>query len=213
MGRWTTAKALRSNPGLAAINRLVLDACPPGELGQLQTELAERGERSAQAAAAVASGSDLEGRIQEQHEEAWTLGWADMEHTHAPVVVLARLGDSEFHGKWKAKGGPDYRGVLKGGLAIAVEAKNAGRGRLSLVDTGKPRFDGVRKHQAEALNRCVKLGGIALLYVRFRRRVDCRDVDTDYAPPWEEVCALESIGPDDVARWVVRGNYLRKWVQ
>lgn len=214
MPKWTTAKALRSNPGLAAINRFVLDACPPGELGQLQTELAERGERSAQAAAAVASGNDLEEWLDEQHELARTIGLADLEHTHPPVAVIAQLGGGEFHGKWRAKGGPDYRGIFKGGTAIAVEAKNAGRHRLPLVDEGKPRFTGVRRHQAAALNRCVALGGVALLVVRFRRRADCRDVDTTYALPWEHVSHLESIGPDDVASWAVgRGLYLERWAR
>lgn len=215
MSKWFTAKhALRGNPGLRALNAHMLAACPPGELEQLKGELAAREERSEQAAAAVASGGELEGWLDEQHELAAVLGLADMEHTHPPVVVKEQLGGGEFLGKWKAKGGPDYRGVLKGGTAIAVEAKNAGRHRLGLVDTGKPRFDGVKRHQAAALNRCLKLGGVALLVVRFRRRVDCRDVDTTYCVPWDEVCGLESIGPDDVASWAVRGRlYLERWVR
>lgn len=215
MSKWSTVKAaLRSNPGLRALNAHILAACPPGELAQFEAERAERADRSAQAAAAVASGGDLEGWLEEQHELAATLGLADLEHTHPPVVVLQQIGGGEFRGKWRAKGGPDYRGLLKGGVAIAVEAKNAGRGRLGLVDTGKERFDGVKRHQAAALNRCVKLGGVALLVVRFRRREHCRDVDTTYAVPWDEVCGKESIGPDDVASWAVRGGlYLERWVR
>lgn len=210
----TVTQALRSNPGLRALNAHVLAACPPGELAQLEAELAERDRRSAQASAAVASGGELEAWLEEQHGLAAQVGVADMEHTHPPVAVVRQLGGGEFLARWRAKGGPDYRGVLKGGTAICVEAKNAGRGRLGLRDTGKPRFDGVKQHQAAALNRCLKLGGVALLVVRFRRREHCRDVDTTYAVPWDEVCGMESIGPDDVASWAVgRGLYLERWVR
>lgn len=215
MSKWFTAKAaLRGNPGLRALNAHVLAACPPGELAQLQGELAAREERSERSAAAAASGHELEDWLDEQHELAAALGLADLEHTHPAVAVREQLGGGEFIGKWRAKGGPDYRGVLKGGTAIAVESKNAGRHRLGLVDTGKPRFTGVKRHQAAALNRCLKLGGVALLVVRFRRREDCRDVDTTYAVPWDEVCGKDSIGPDDVASWAVgRGLYLERWVR
>lgn len=215
MSKWFTAKhAFRNNSALRALNAHALAACPPGELEQLKGELAAREERSEQAAAAVASGHELEDWLDEQHELAAALGLADLEHTHPPVAVLRQLGGGEFHGKWRAKGGPDYRGVLKGGTAIAVEAKNAGRGRLKLRDEGKPRWDGVKRHQAAALNRCLKLGGVALLVVRFRRREQCRDVDTTYCVPWDEVCGKESIGPDDVASWAVgRGLYLERWVR
>ena len=215
MSKWPTVKAaLRSNPGLRALNAHMLAACPPGELEQLKGELAAREERSEQSAAAAASGQELEDWLDEMHELAATLGVADLEHTHPEVIVREQLGGGEFIGKWRAKSGPDYRGVLRGGVAIAVEAKNAGRHRLGLVDTGKPRFTGVKRHQAAALNRCLKLGGVALLVVRFRRREDCRDVDTTYAVPWDEVCGKESIGPDDVASWAVgRGLYLERWVR
>lgn len=108
--------------------------------------------------------------------------------------------------------------MARGGLALAIEAKSAGKGRLGLQepvegDPARDRFDGVKDHQAAALTRCERLGGIALLVVRFVRMVDGRPVATLYAIPWGEIADLTDIGPDDVAPWAVTGDcYLTRFI-
>ncbi len=201
----TAAEALRGNPGLRALNAFVMAAAGDDAPAVMEAR-AERATKSAKARAAQASGADLEGWLDQQHELARTIGLADLEHLHPRATIVG--GALRF----VARSGPDYRGVLRGGGAVAVEAKSSGRHRLQLNDEGAERFAGVRRHQAAALTRCAKLGGLALLVVRFRRRVDSRDVDTTYAVPWESVSGAESIGPDDVAAWAVSGGcYLSRW--
>lgn len=173
----------------------------------------ERERRVELGRAAQASGASLEQWLDDQHEAAWLEGLAELEHLHPAVTVEQRLEEGRFIGRWRARSGADYRGTLRGGIAFAVEAKSAGLGRLPLVDDGSERFDGVKAHQRRALERTLKLGGVALLVVRFRRQRDRRHYDTTYAVPWDEIAAAESIGADDVSRWAVRSNdiYLRPW--
>lgn len=207
MARMTYEAALRANPGLRALNRFV-ETCAGDDAADVMKARAEQHQRSENARAAAKAGQSLEQWLDEQHEAARAMGLADLEHLHPRTTLV--------HGEltYVARSGPDYRGVLRGGLAVAVEAKSAGRGRLGLIDEGAPRFDGVKAHQASALRRCVMLGGVALLVVRFRRQVDGRAVDTVYAVPWDAVDGRKDIGPDDVSAWrVTNGIYLEKWVR
>jgi hypothetical protein len=200
----TAEQALRGNAGLRALNVFVA-AAAGDDAPAVMAARAERAERTAAARAAQASGADLESWLDEQHQLARTLGVADVEHLHPRATIVGGAL------RYVARSGPDYRGVLRGGGALAVEAKSAGRHRLALRPKSEQR-GGVQPHQAAALTRCVKLGGVALLVVRFRRRELGHDVDTTYAVPWEAVSSAESIGPDDVEAWAVgRGLYLERW--
>ena len=213
VANFSVKSALRNNPGLRALNGFVA-AAAGDDAPAVMAERAERERRSEQARAAQASGQTLETELEEQHDAARTLGLADIEKLSVPIIVEQNLGDGRLVGKRAGRVGADYRGVLRGGLAVVIEAKNAGRGRLALVDNNKPRFDGVKRHQRAALERCVKLGGVALLVVRFKRREDCRDVESTYAVPWDAVSGLDSIGPDDVSawRWPRVGLYFERWM-
>ena len=214
MSKWSSAKFAALSPSMRALNAHIA-ACAGEDAPAVMEARAQRAERSAQSAAAAASGNDLETWLDDQHEAARALRLADLEHQHPAVRVLRHIDGARFEGQWRSRSGPDYRGVLRGGRAVAVEAKNAGPDRLKLVDDGSPRFDGVKQHQADALNRALALGGVALLVVRFRRRAGGRDVETTYAVPWDEICGLESIGPDDVRPWACssRGIYLERWTE
>lgn len=172
----------------------------------------ERERRVEHARAAHAAGVSLEEWLDDQHDAARITGLGDLEHLHPPVLVGEQLGGGWFRAKWRGRSGADYRGTLRGGLAVSVEAKSAGRGRLPLIDDGSERYDGVKAHQRTALERTLKLGGVALLVVRFRRQRDRALYDTTYAVPWDEIAAAETIGADDVSRWAVRSDiYLRPW--
>lgn len=173
-----------------------------------------REKRSAAAAASHAHGDDLEAWLDAQHEAALLMGLAELEHLHPPVRVEQHLGEGRFTGRFTGRSGADYRGTLRGGVSIAVEAKHAGVARLKLVvDDTKARHQGLQTHQRRALDRTQKMGGVALVLVRFTRQHQGRAVDTVYAAPWDAICHLESIGPDDVAAYRVRSDvYLQPWV-
>ena len=210
-----SAKFASLSPSVRALNAHI-EACAGDDAPAVMEARAERRSRSQQsAAAAAASGNDLEGWLDDQHEAARALRLADLEHQNPAVRVLRHLDAARFEGQWRARSGPDYRGTLRGGRSVTVEAKNAGRDRLKLVDDGSPHYDGVKQHQADALNRALALGGVALLVVRFRRRAQGRDVETTYAVPWDAVCGMASIGPDDVRPWACspRGVYLERWTE
>lgn len=173
-----------------------------------------REKRSAAAATSHAHGEDLEGWLNDQHDAARMMGLADLEKLNPAVAVGEQLGDGWFRARWKGRTGGDYRGTLRGGLSACVEAKHAGEARLKLVvDVSKARHQGLQPHQRRALDHTQKLGGVALVVVRFTRQRDGRPVDTTYAAPWDAICHLESIGPDDVAAYRVRSDvYLSPWV-
>lgn len=173
----------------------------------------ERERHEAHGRAAQAAGASFESWVEDQHQAAWLEGLAELEHLHPEVAVEQQLGEGRFIGRWRSRSGADYRGTLRGGLSIAVEAKSAGRGRLELVDDGSERFDGVKAHQRRALERTLRLGGVALLVVRFTRQRDGRPTHIHCAVPWDEIAAEPSIGADDVTRWAIRNGdiYLRPW--
>ena len=189
-----------------------LAGCPPADLD-------EQERRSMQAAAARAAGASLEAWINAQHDDAIAMGLADVEHTNPPFTVTGDLGRGLKKGFFGAKSGPDYRGVLRGGRGFAVESKNAGRHRLELVeppegDPRRERFEGLKQHQRDALERCHLLGGVALVVVRFKRRLRCADVETTYVVPWGRVREFASIGPDDVGGCEApAGCYLKPYVE
>ncbi len=184
-------------------------AAAPGD----REVIAARELRVEQARAAHAAGMSLEDWLEQQHEAALLAGLAEVDKQNPAVTVGEPLGDGWFRAKWRTRSGADYRGTLRGGASLAVEAKSAGRGRLPLVDDGSPRFDGVKAHQRRALERALQMGGVALLVVRFTRQRKGHLVDTIYAAPWETVSALETVGPEDVAAWRVEPGrvYLARW--
>jgi hypothetical protein len=172
----------------------------------------ERERHAEHGRAAQAAGAAFEQWLEDQHEAAWLAGLAELEHLHPAVVVEQQLGDGRFTGRWRGRAGADYRGTLRGGLSIAVEAKSAGRGRLPLHDDGSERYDGVKAHQRRALERTLKLGGVALLVVRFTRQREGRPAHIHYAVPWDEIADAPSLGADDLTRWEIRSDiYLRPW--
>lgn len=222
MANLSVKAALRNNPGLRAINAFV-EAAAGDDAPEVMAARAAREQHAEQGRAAQASGASFEEELEELHDQARTSGLADVEKLHVGVVDVSRKfrdaaallsahdDNRPFIAKRSKRCGADYRGVLRGGVPVVVEAKNAGRARLPLKDDGSPRFSGVKAHQRAALERCLKLGGVSLLVVRFTRAGGT----TTYAVPWDAVSGLESIGPDDVDAWRLRPRelYLERWAR
>jgi hypothetical protein len=127
---------------------------------------------------------------------------AHVRHVGAPVIVGAGGRPTE----WAGTGPADYQGVLKGGRALAVEAKSRDR-RLALSD--------VAAHQRADLEAVERLGGVALLVVELRAS------GSIYVVPWGRVgwrrcregAADVSVGPEELALWRwTEGLYLARWI-
>lgn len=117
----------------------------------------------------------------------------------------------------------DYRERLHRGRAqraADVEAKRrAGRlrrDRWRVVDGRRVEDrDGIEDHQREALALWERMGALALVVVEFRRA----RATTRHAVPWGALNAawverdgVWSVGPQDLAAWVVDGPaYLAAW--
>ena len=129
--------------------------------------------------AADAAGRALETYLNGQHLAALKAGVANVRKVGAPVLVG---GDGKPY-EWAGRGPADYVGALKGGRAVAIEAKST-EGRFSRRE--------VPQHQQDDLSHTADLGGLALLVV------ELRDTGRIYAVEWSRV-------PWRVTKAVVRG--------
>ena len=169
-------------------------------------------------AAARASCASLESWLAAAHDAMRAAGVADVAKVGPPSEPL-RVGHRILY---RATGAapPDYLGTLAGGRAVAVEAKRrAGRlrrDRWRMVDGRRVEDrDGIEDHQREALALWERMGALALVVVEFRRA----RATTRHAVPWGALDAawverdgVWSVGPQDLAAWVVDGPaYLAAW--
>lgn len=149
---------------------------------------------------AHAAGDSLERWLDGQHKLARAMGLGHIRKVGAPVVV-SRGGKPI---EWAGTGPADYQGVIRGGIAIAVEAKSVER-RLSRAD--------VRLHQQRDLDAVAQLGGIALL------AVEIRDLQVIAIVPWLSVpwtqrsrqidgrtVISHTVGAEELAPWRLRGG-------
>lgn len=189
-------------------------AAAPGDREVIAARESKHQVMRARGRAAQASGASTEALIDAHHAYAFEHGIAYMEHLHAPVVVLRTLERGRFEGRYVARSGPDYFGILRGRVPVVVEVKSAGDQRLALVDDGSEKFGGLAAHQRAALDAMAAFGGVALVVVRFVRRVRRRPVEKYFAVPWGEIASRTDIGPDDdvVAPWAMDPVcYLTRW--
>lgn len=157
---------------------------------------------------ADAVGRSLEGWLNDQHLAARVAGLANVRKVGAPVVV----GRDGLPCAWAGKGPADYVGALRGGRAVAVEAKST-EGRFSRRD--------VPQHQQDDLEHTARCGGLALLVV------ELRDVGTIYAVEWTAVPwrvtgarvggvhqTRATVGAEELAGHEVptQGIYLGRWL-
>lgn len=57
-------------------------------------------------------------------------GKAIVSKVHEPYICMKNLDGGGFVGKFTGRAEPDFKGVLKGGQAIAFEAKSTGKSRI-----------------------------------------------------------------------------------
>lgn len=161
-----------------------------------------RARRARGGAVARQHGDALERWLDAQHTAARLAGLAHVRKVGAPVVV----GRGGKPVAWAGTGPADYQGVLRGGRAVAIEAKSVD-GRLSAL--------AVADHQRADLDAVHALGGIALLVV------EVRGVGV-HAVPWAVVpwhvgrragAETRTVGAEELAPWRVAPQriYLERW--
>ncbi len=202
----------RYNDTIARVQRMAMEGMVGVDPLPARDEAAARAAR-ANATIAQAVGASLEHWLGQQHRAAATLGLAHVRHVGPPV---AHSGSRGQHLKIIGVGPADYQGVLRGGRALAVEAKSRD-GRLSRAD--------IPEHQQRDLQRVSDLGGLALLVV------EVRGAQLLAAVPWAEVPwtvrerrvkragdaeprveRSETVGAEELAPWrALAGCYLRRW--
>ena len=137
-------------------------------------------------------GGDFEQWLSEHHKAAALLGIAVVRKVGAPSRYVMCKGRLQLIAE--AVGPADYQGVLKGGRALALEAKHTD-------DETLPRSV-IKAHQADDLDAVHALGGLSLLAVRFGRVVF---VVPWAEAPWRRRGGGSSLSPADLDPWRVRG--------
>ena len=87
------------------------------------------------------------------------LGEAIVEKTPEPMRPTKNLGDGKFIAFFEKAAQPDFKGVLKGGRAVAFEAKFTSGERMDQ--------DRVTPEQTRSLDRYEKLGALCFVVVGF----------------------------------------------
>lgn len=86
-------------------------------------------------------------------------GIADIEKTPEPMAPVRDLGGGRFIAHYTAKSQTDFKGFMRGGRAVCIEAKHTTTGRIEQ--------DRVTDRQAACLSRAEKYGAWAFVLVSF----------------------------------------------
>lgn len=127
-------------------------------------------ERALQGQRNRANGLQFEKIIEMSLSMHWSAGEAFITKTPEPVRVLTGMDrNGRFTGCFSKKAEPDYKGILRGGQGIMLEAK--------MTTTGKLQQDVIRPQQAKALSDYSAAGALCFVLASF----GATDV---YRVPW-----------------------------
>lgn len=176
---------------------------PEGERAAYVEQMApvRSGRRVAGGHAARDAGASFEAWLAAQHRLADATGLAYVRHV-GPPVAFTGAGGREL--KIVGTGPADFQGVMRGGRALAIEAKSR-EGRLARAE--------IPPHQQRDLLRVASLGGMALLVVELREHQLVAAVPWTQVP-WRVARTAEAVGADELAPWRVDSSrcYLERFV-
>lgn len=107
-----------------------------------------------------AQGAHFEKMIEASCEYYKQTGTAVIEKTPEPFHITKPLSDGKFIGNFAKAAQPDFKGVLKGGRMIAMEAKNSTNDRISQ--------DRVTSEQTATLDQYQAAGALCYVLVSLR---------------------------------------------
>lgn len=161
--------------------------------------------RSVAGRAAKSAGSALESLLALHHVRAREQTIADVRKVEPPVRRLRSLGGGQFVAVYAAKSGCDYRGILRGGLALTIEAKS-GNGESLARSEFTPA-------EVLDLDECAALGGISIA-VWYRSDLRALYAIPWQSMPWRKSGRGQSVRAEDVREWfVVQAPYLARFVE
>ena len=107
---------------------------------------------------AKAKGKRFEERLDQAFDYCRERGFAVIEKTPEPMRVTKNLGNGKFLAFYEKRAQPDYKGVVKGGRTVLVEAKFTDTDRLeqSRVSPGQTEY---MDQQSKLGARCYVLAG------------------------------------------------------
>jgi hypothetical protein len=162
--------------------------------------------RARAGSAAGKAGGALERALAQHHAVALQLGIAEVRHVSPHVLHLGpgKLPGS-FSARFDAPGGCDYRGTMRGGRSLVMEAKSTGDNNLG--------WSAFTSAELADFAAAAELGALGL--VVWERR----DLAAMFAVPWAEMPWKvtgngRSVRAEDVEGWRVReAPYLRRFVE
>lgn len=140
-------------------------------------------------------GENFEELIQAACEYYRIKGMAEIEKTPEPMKPVKNLGDGKFIAYFVKSAQADFKGVIKGGKAIAFEAKSTRSGKL-LQSVVTP-------EQERQMNAMYKMGAICFVLCSFEGK-------GFYRIPWEvwenmkELYGHKYITPENVREHEIR---------
>jgi recombination protein U len=117
-----------------------------------------------------AQGAYFEKLIETSCEYYKQAGTAVIEKTPEPFHITRSLGNGKFLGNFAKAAQPDFKGVLKGGRMIAMEAKHSANDRISQ--------NRVTPEQSAALDRYQEAGALCFVLVSMMQHF--------FLVPWAE---------------------------
>lgn len=124
-----------------------------------------------------------------------SIGEAVVEKTPEPMRPAKSLGNSKFIAFFEKAAQPDFKGVLKGGRAVAFEAKFTSGDRMIQ--------DRITPEQARSFDRYEKLGAICFVVAGFGSGGVFR-IPWDIWRDMKEIYGRKYVTPDDLEEYLVK---------
>lgn len=148
-----------------------------------------------QGARSHAQGRHFEERIGAALVFYESIGEAAVEKTPEPMRPTKNLGNGKFIAFFEKTAQPDFKGVLKGGRAVAFEAKFTSGGRMNQ--------DRVTLDQAKAFDKYQKLGALCFVIAGFGSGGVFR-IPWDVWIGMKEKYGRKYVTPEDLEEYLVR---------
>lgn len=138
-------------------------------------------------------GRDFETAILQGCEYYKSIGRAAINKVNEPYIVTKRMDKGYFVGRHTGKAEPDFKGVLKGGRAVAFEAKSTQKSRIQK--------SALTPAQSDWLTEQDTLGAYTFVAVNIRDK--CYNIPFIIWDRMKEIYDKKYLMPDDIKEYEV----------
>lgn len=124
------------------------------------TEKKKDPRRQQQGRVSRARGKSFEDRLDDAFAFYRERGEAEIDKTPEPMKVLRSIGKGQFIACFLKKAQPDYKGTVKGGISIVLEAKHTDKDRMTQDYVTDGQMDYMRRHTAMGA-KCYVVAGFS----------------------------------------------------